>query len=152
MFILYRKQHAWLQNRIVKNELLENKIIVKEVKESVLTDCAFAKEVITPVISKIDSIIGNSEHRNSLSSFTTQMIKSPTRKSTYISKNGEENKISYFSRLESIVNLEKRDMEEFTENSEDKNLNSNFKRVKQNKIDKYNFPNGNSETEKGFKF
>jgi tRNA A37 N6-isopentenylltransferase MiaA len=96
MFSLYKKQHAWLQKRIVMNELLENKIIVKEVKESVLTDEAFAKEVISPVINEINNLTKKSTRMDSFTSLSTQILRSPTRKSTLISKNEEEVKVVPF--------------------------------------------------------
>jgi tRNA A37 N6-isopentenylltransferase MiaA len=106
MYLLYKKQHAWLQKRIVMNELLENKIIVKEVTESVLTDKAFAKEVIEPITKQINSIISNKEQLSSFASFSTQIVKSPTRKSTFMSKTGEDTKQIHNSNRDSIIQSE----------------------------------------------
>lgn len=57
MFLLYKRQRAWLKNRIVHNNLLENRLIVKEIKECFLTDSAFDSEVIQPVIRIVNEIL-----------------------------------------------------------------------------------------------
>lgn len=62
MLMLYKKQRSWLSSRVMNNNLLKNRIMVKNIDKSHLTDIAFREKVVNPVIRKIESImeeIGN---------------------------------------------------------------------------------------------
>jgi tRNA A37 N6-isopentenylltransferase MiaA len=58
LFMLYKKQKTWLQKRIVENNILKDHIFIKEVKNTHLNDKTFNSEVIQPVISRINKILG----------------------------------------------------------------------------------------------
>ena len=65
MFNLYKKQRTWLQKRIVENNILKNHILVKEVKDFHLKDETFKKEVIQPVVDRINQILSKKPRRSS---------------------------------------------------------------------------------------
>lgn len=65
LFMLYTKQKTWLQKRIVENNILKDHIFIKEVKNEHLTDETFNSEVIQPVISRINQILGKDKQTTS---------------------------------------------------------------------------------------
>lgn len=73
VFMLYKKQRTWLQKRIVENDLLENHIFVKEVKDFHLQDETFKTEVIQPVIDRINGILGNKQDQFKTQNKTIQL-------------------------------------------------------------------------------
>lgn len=80
VFMLYKKQKTWLQKRIVENDILENHIFVKEVKNSELQDDTFNREVIQPVINRINTILGETIKTREEKVILKNRLKDPTNK------------------------------------------------------------------------
>ena len=120
VFMLYKKQKTWLQKRVVQNDLLENRIFVKEVKDFHLQDDTFKTEVIQPVILKIENLLKKTQEGPKLETICTPP-KDPTNRPP------DSNSLK--------ENLAKRN--KFAQISEDQVKSaldkcSQFKRVKQN--------------------
>lgn len=64
MLNLYKKQRSWLSNRVMNNNLLKNRLMVKNIDKSHLNDISFRREVVEPVIEKICQIMKENEVKN----------------------------------------------------------------------------------------
>jgi len=120
LFMLYKKQKTWLQKRIVENNILKDHIFIKEVKNTHLNDKTFNSEVIQPVISRINQILGKEKVK-------AQILKPPSLDPT----NQPSNSNSPHDIENVKENLQKRNRLSSTQSTVNFKETGKLKRVKQ---------------------